>query len=51
MTVQKVLGVVWDSPPSRMLINYTINIAWVNAIDMSSTMAITLTLQCWIIDV
>jgi hypothetical protein len=51
MTVRKVLGIVWDSRPSRMLINYTINISCANAIDPSSTMAITLTLQCQIIDV
>jgi hypothetical protein len=40
MIGQKVSGVVWDSNPSRMLINYTINIACGIAIDSSSTMEI-----------
>ena len=51
MLIRKVLGVVWDSRPSRMLINYTINIACVNAINPSSTMEIALKLQCQIINV
>ena len=46
MTVRKVSGVVWDSRPSRMLINYTINVSCGNAIDLPSTMEISLTLQC-----
>ena len=49
--VRKVLGIVWDSRPSRMLINHTINIGCANAIKPSSTMEIALTLQCQIIDV
>jgi hypothetical protein len=51
MVVQTFLGVVWDSRPSRMLINHTINISCANAIEPSSTMEIALTLQCQIIDV
>jgi hypothetical protein len=51
MVVRKVLGVVWDSRPSRMLINHTINIFCANAIESSSTMEIALKLQCQIIDV
>jgi hypothetical protein len=51
MTVRKVLGIVWDSRPSSMLINHKINIACANAIEPSSTMEIALTLQYQIIDV
>jgi hypothetical protein len=49
--VQKVLGIVWGSRPSRMLSNHKINIVCANAIESSSTMEIALTLQCQIIDV
>jgi hypothetical protein len=45
MNGKKVSDVVWDSRPSRMLINYTINISCGNAIDPSQTMEIALTLQ------